>query len=150
MNSLTATVARSLFFSLIILFSSIAQNKGNEPLWKEMSKNKFLTTYYDLVELVAAKGEVIDLSVKTDFNSEQRMPGLEKGYFSEVLIYSIHLIEAKYLIKKASYFDGKGSLLKTFNYFTDENMEKSQMLPVTKGTHVYDLIVLHRIIHGKD
>ncbi len=150
MNSLSTAFVRSLLFAALFSMTVTAQNGENNPIWKEISKNKFNTTFYDLAMLVAAKGEVFDVAVKTDYNSEQVMPGLERRYFSEVLVYTVHLKEARYLIKKASYFDGRGTLIKTFNYFTDDEAGLSQMLPVTKGTDVYDLIVIHRIIHDKD
>ncbi len=150
MNSLSATLVRYLLFTALFFISVPAQNQGNGPIWKEISKNKFNTTFYDLAMLVAAKGEIFDVAVKTDYNSEQVMPGLEKRYFSEMVVYTVHLREAKYLIKTASYFDGKGALIKQFTYFTDAKADPSQMLPVTKGTHVYDLIAIHRLIHGKN
>ncbi len=146
-----ATFTSTLLILLCFFPATVrSQPSPDGQYWKEMTKNKFFISYYDLEMLVAAKGEVFDLAVKTGYNSEQTMPGLERGYFTEVLVYTISLKDVKYLIKRATYFDGKGVIVKNFDYLNGNKPDPSRMLPITKGSPVYDLIVLHRIIHGKN
>lgn len=150
MKYCTSFITTVLIMFYISTMPVMPQSSSDGQYWKEMKRNKFFVSYYDLEMLVAAKGEVFDLAVKTGYNSEQTMPGLDRGYFTEVIVYTISLKDVKYLIKKATYLDGNGVILKNFDYFTGDNPDPSRMLPITKGSPVYDLIVLHRIIHGKN
>ncbi|MBN8544867.1 MAG: hypothetical protein J0L60_01940 [Ignavibacteria bacterium] len=136
------------FFSL--LFAVSAQNTPVKEIWKELSKNKFAVVYYDLSSLALAKSDVFDQPVKTEYNSEQSIPGVAGKYFTEVIIYTVSLKEAKYFIKKASYFDSKKKEIIVFDYQKDGSVDTRQMLPVTKGSPVYEIVQLHKLLHSKN
>lgn len=126
-----------------------AQNRDSSTIWKELTKNKFFTVYYDINSLIAAKGSKFDQPVKTEYNSEQKMSGIDDKYFTEVIIYSINLDEGKYFIKKASYLNRKKQEIKVFDYTSNGKVDTKQMLPITKGSPVFDIFQLHKTLHGK-
>jgi hypothetical protein len=151
MNQKTSNTFFIVLTFLLIAISDIhSQNDESKENWKELSKNKFFTTYYDLTSLATAKSDVFDQLIKTEYKSEQNMKGLSQKYFTEILVYSINLKEAKYYIKRATYLNRKKQGIKVFDYSTDDKIEPKQMLPITKGSPVFTIFLLHRAIHSKN
>lgn len=145
----TTFVILCLFFCSFN-FISKAQNQETKELWKELSKNKFFTVYYDLTSLALAKNSIFDQPVKTEYNSEQKMPGVVDKYFTEIILYSINLDEAKYFIKKATYLNRKKQEIKVFDYTSNGKIDTKQMLPITKGSPVFDLFQIYKSLHSKN
>lgn len=148
------TLYKTIFYTLGLLICTItptiqAQNPDSTTIWKELSTNKFFTVYYDLTSLIAAKSSKFDQPVKTEYNSEQKMSGIADKYFTEVILYSINLEEGKYFIKKASYLNRKKQEIKVFDYTSNGKVDIKQMLPITKGSPVFDIFLLHKSLHGK-
>lgn len=145
---------KTVIYTLGLLFYIIspfvpAQELENKELWKELSKNKFFTVYYDITSLASAKGSKFDQPVKTEYNSEQKMTGISDKYFTEIILYSIDLEAGKYYIKKATYLNRKKQEIKVFNYTSDGEIDTKQMLPITNGSPVFDIFILHKTLHGK-
>ncbi len=145
---------KTTFYTLCLLICIItptlqAQNPDSAAIWKELSTNKFFTVYYDLTSLIAAKSGKFDQPVKTEFNSEQKMSGLTEKYFTEIIIYSVNLDEGKYFIKKASYLNRKKQEIQVFDYTSNGKVDTKQMMPITKGSPVFDILLLHKTLHGK-
>jgi len=139
-----------IFVLFSVLFcSGYSQEEPIKEIWKELSKNKFAVVFYDLSSLALAKTDFFEQPIKTEYNSEQSLPGLSAKYFSEIIVYMISLKDAKYLIKKASYYDRKKKEIKVFEYLNDGKIDPKQMIPVTKGSPVYEVILLHKLLHGK-
>lgn len=145
---------KTIIYTLALLFCIIspliqAQERENKELWKELSKNKFFTVYYDITALASANSSKFDQPVKTEYNSEQKMAGITDKYFTEIILYSIDLEAGKYYIKKATYLNRKKQEIKVFNYTSDSEIDTKQMLPITKGSPVFDIFLLHKTLHGK-
>lgn len=148
------TPYKTIYYTLGLLICIMtptfqAQNQDSSAIWKELSTNKFFTVYYDLNSLINAKGNKFDQPVKTEYNSEQKMSGIADKYFTEVIIYSINFDEGKYFIKKASYLNRKKQVIKVFDYTSNGKVDTKQMLPITKGSPVFDIFQLHKTLHGK-
>lgn len=144
------TISNTFALLICITMSTLqAQNPDNTTIWKELSTNKFFTVYYDLTSLIASKGGMFDQPVKTEYNSEQKMSGLPDKYFTEIILFSINLDEGKYFIKKASYLNRKKQVIKVFDYTSNGKVDIKQMLPITKGSPVFDILLLHKTLHGK-
>lgn len=148
------TLYKTIFCTLGLLFFTLtltiqAQNVENKEIWKELSKNKFSTVYYDLTTLLESKNSKFDQPVKTEYNSEQKMTGLTDKYFTEIILYSVNLDEGKYFIKKATYLNRKKQEIKVFDYISDGKIDTKQMMPITKGSPVFDIFLLHKTLHGK-
>lgn len=144
------TISNTFALLICITMSTLqAQNPDSITIWKELSTNKFFTVYYDLTSLIASKGGMFDQPVKTEYNSEQKMSGLPDKYFTEIILFSINLDEGKYFIKKASYLNRKKQVIKVFDYTSNGKVDIKQMLPITKGSPVFDILLLHKTLHGK-
>ncbi|GAB1441823.1 hypothetical protein MASR2M39_06580 [Ignavibacteriales bacterium] len=144
------TISNTFALLICITMSTLqAQNPDSTTIWKELSTNKFFTVYYDLTSLIASKGGMFDQPVKTEYNSEQKMSGLPDKYFTEIILFSINLDEGKYFIKKASYLNRKKQVIKVFDYTSNGKVDIKQMLPITKGSPVFDILLLHKTLHGK-
>jgi hypothetical protein len=149
------TLYKTIFCTLVLLFCTLtpsiqAQSQDSSAIWKELSTNKFFTVYYDLTSLVSAKGGKFDQPVKTEYNSEQKMSGIADKYFTEIIIYSVNLDLGKYFIKKASYLNRKKQEIKVFDYTSNGKVDIRQMLPITKGSPVFDIFLLHKTLHSKN
>ncbi|MBK7868890.1 MAG: hypothetical protein IPJ75_18870 [Ignavibacteriales bacterium] len=148
------TLYKTTFCTLVLLFFTLsniiqAQNVENKEIWKELSKNKFNTVYYDLTSLIEAKSSKFDQQVKTEYNSEQKMPGINDKYFTEIILYSVNFDEGKYFIKKATYLNRKKQEIKVFDYTSNGKIDTKQMMPITKGSPIFDIFLLHKTLHGK-